>query len=276
MKQFSIIAVHGLYSYHIYFADLLKFYTNRGHEVKTYDLAGFGKTTSSGKGDVESFNVYVFQLVNLILEMKKLHPANAIVVVGENIGGLVTLLTSATTEKLIDVLVAVNPVTDAHFPFTKASSVGHYLGGIMNPGKHIELKIAPEDFCDDEKYLDILKKDDNRVNFITFRFWMSLLKATVELKKQAHRIRSASLIQVSKSDKNASARISKEIFFSIGTRQKHFQVLDVPESMSICKERELVFEKQLKFIDSILNPPVPTDLNKFPEIKEPPKTPPKN
>lgn len=271
MRNFTVIAVHGLYSYHIYFSDLMKFYTAQGHDVKTFDLAGFGKTTSTGKGDVESFNVFIFQLVNLILEMKKTQPANSIVVIGENIGGLVALLTAARTEKLIDVLIADNPVTDAHYPFAKATSVGHYLGGIMNPGKHIELKIDPRSICDDEKYIEILGKDDNRLKFITFRFWMSLLKATVELKKEAGKIKSASLIQVSKSDKNASARISKDIFYAIANRQKHFQVLEAPESMSICKDREQVFAKQLKFIQSVLNPPVPIDLARMPEIKAVPK-----
>lgn len=264
--MFSVIAVHGLYTYHIYFADLMKYFKTKGVEVKTYDLIGFGKTTSTGRGDIESANVFIFQLVNLILEMKKTHPDHKIVVIGENIGGLIGLLTAARTEKLIDVLIAVNPVTDAHYSFDKAGSVGHMVGGMFNPDKPIEIKIAPENICNDDHMKEILAKDEFRLHHITFRFWMALTKAATELKKEAGKVRVPTLVQVSRSGKCVPVEITKEMFYSLGTRQKHFQVLDVPDAMCICKEREQVFEKQLKFINNMLNPPPPSELSKMPEI----------
>lgn len=267
MKQLSVIAVHGLHTYHIYFAELMKFYASKGHEVKTYDLVGFGKTTSTGRGDTESINVFIFQLVNLILEIRKLRPDYPITVIGEDIGGLIALLTAARTEKLVDVLIAVNPVTDAHYPFMKSESVGTFVGGVLNPSRRLEMCVTPEQICDDSKYLEILKKDGNRLGYVTFRFWVSLMKATVELKKEVSRIRTPCLVQVSRSDKNPLAKITKDVFYGIGARQKHFQLLDVPEAMSICKDRDSVFQKQLKFIDSVLNPPDPADLSKFPDLK---------
>lgn len=264
--MYTVIAVHGLYTYHIYFSDLMKFYKTKGVDVKTYDLVGFGKTTSTDKGDIESVNVFIFQLVNLILEMKKTCPGHKIIVIGENIGGLIGMLTAARTENLIDVLIADNPVTDAHYPFSKAESVGHFVGGMFNPEKQISFNIPVEEICNDDKMKEILLKDDFRLKHVTFRFWMALLKATNELKKEAQKIRVPTLIQVSKSDRNPSSRISKEIFYTLGTRQKHFQVLEVPDAMCICKDREQVFEKQMKFISSILNPAPPADISKMPAI----------
>lgn len=248
MTNVSAIAIHGIYTHHIYYAELAKYYLSRGIAVTSFDLMGFGHTTEKNRGDIESFHEYIFETVNVVLETKKRNPGHKVVVIGENIGGLVALMTAVKTQNQIDALIVMNPVTDPRFPLAKMKRLNLFFA---SPDQRVDLPAAPADYCDEEKALEILKKDDYRAKSVTVRFLRAMTAAASELGKNAQKIVTPVLIQVSKNDPTGNSAATRNAIFQIPSRQKHYQIIDCPENMTICRDRDPVFEKQIKFLSLV-------------------------
>ncbi len=252
MKNVFVIALHGIGGNLHHLSGLVNYYLSKEIDVKAIDLLGFGHTTPTSRGDIESFDEYILEVENYVKELKKNHSDYKIILLGENIGGLIAMQFSISHQKEIDGLILINPVTETKHPFPLLARFFLTICSFILPGKYFTIPIKPEDISDDEKMLHFLRDDIQKVKAITARFWWAMIRATVELKAEAGKIRIPVLMQLSKVSKTIGIHSAKSIFSRINTVHKHLQEFDIPDSMTICKDREKVFEKQIKFIHNII------------------------
>jgi acylglycerol lipase len=84
-----IVALHGFDDYSNFFASPGKYFSSQGIACYAYDQRGFGGT--SGRGFWFDIEAYTNDLTCFVNELRKLHPGVPIYVLGESMGGAVTI-----------------------------------------------------------------------------------------------------------------------------------------------------------------------------------------
>jgi len=84
-----IVALHGFDDYSNFFASPGNYFSNRGIACYAYDQRGFGGT--SGRGHWFDIEAYTDDLTCFVAELRKRHQGVPIYVLGESMGGAVTI-----------------------------------------------------------------------------------------------------------------------------------------------------------------------------------------
>lgn len=85
-----IIALHGMDDYSNFFASPAKYFSSKGIACYAYDQRGFGGT--SGRGYWFNIEAYTNDLTCFVSELRKRHEGVPIYVLGESMGGAVTIV----------------------------------------------------------------------------------------------------------------------------------------------------------------------------------------
>ena len=103
-----IVALHGFDDYSNFFAAPGAYFSSQGIASYAYDQRGFGGT--SGRGFMFDVEAYTDDLICFVNELRKRHPAVPIYVLGESMGGAVTIAAmTRRTPPDVDGVILVAP-----------------------------------------------------------------------------------------------------------------------------------------------------------------------
>ena len=142
-----IIALHGFNDYSNFIKDSALFFNDNQFAVYAYDQRGFGDTKTRGRWS--GSQALAEDLVTFIAQIKLIHPYSPIYILGESMGGAVTILTmTGAAPPKVDGLILVAPAvwSRSHMPFYQRFFLS--LTAHLIPWKKVtgeSLKISPSD-----------------------------------------------------------------------------------------------------------------------------------
>lgn len=253
MQETVIIGLHRLGSSSVQFEELVHYYQKNGIFLRSFDLLGFGHTTSTSRGDIESFMEYIHELSFVLEEIRIKKPDCRVILLGENLGGLIALLYALEKPQAIDGLILVNPILNIKKAFNPLQIASIYLKNFFSPSKPIKLPFQFSDFCDSPS---INESEQNRlfsVRSVTARFYWAMFKALVEINAQAGKLELPILLQISRQNAYSDPAFSRQFFTRLRSKNRHLEEFDSPDSLLLSTVKEKVFEKQLHFIRNLEN-----------------------
>lgn len=153
-----IIALHGFNDYSNFMKDSALFFNDYQLAVYAYDQRGFGATQNRGRwGTSQALKDDLATFISII---KATHPDTPVYVLGDSMGGAVTILTFAQEDPpQVDGIILVAPAVWARseMPFYQRLSLAiaaHILPGLKVSGKSLD--ITPSD---NDEMLKELGKD---------------------------------------------------------------------------------------------------------------------
>jgi alpha-beta hydrolase superfamily lysophospholipase len=103
-----IVGVHGFNDYSYSFAMPGSYLTRYGIALYAYDQRGFGGTP--GKGLWSGIDAYANDLANFVIAIRKLHPSVPLYIMGESMGGAVTIVAlTGSNPPPVDGVILVAP-----------------------------------------------------------------------------------------------------------------------------------------------------------------------
>jgi alpha-beta hydrolase superfamily lysophospholipase len=142
-----IIALHGFNDYSNFIKDSALFFNNNQLAVYAYDQRGFGETPTRGRWS--GSQALVEDLATFIAQIKVIHPDTPLYILGDSMGGAVTILTMAGEgSPEVDGLVLVAPAvwSRSEMPFYQRFLLSLTAHSI--PWKNVtgqSLQISPSD-----------------------------------------------------------------------------------------------------------------------------------
>ena len=142
-----IIALHGFNDYSNFIKDSALFFNHYQFAVYAYDQRGFGDTPTRGRWSTSQ--TLAEDLAAFITQIKIMHPDTPVYVLGESMGGAVTILAmTGAAPPEVDGLILVAPAvwSRSHMPFYQRFFLS--LSAHLIPWKKVtgeSLKIAPSD-----------------------------------------------------------------------------------------------------------------------------------
>ena len=143
----AIIALHGFNDYSNFIKDSALFFNKYQFAVYAYDQRGFGDTHTRGRWSTSQ--ALAEDLATFISQIRIIHPDTPVYVLGESMGGAVTILTmTGVSPPEVDGLILVAPAvwSRSHMPFYQRFFLS--LSAHTIPWKKVtgeSLKIAPSD-----------------------------------------------------------------------------------------------------------------------------------
>lgn len=142
-----IIALHGFNDYSNFIKDSALFFNNNQLAVYAYDQRGFGETPTRGRWS--GTQALVQDLATFITQIKEIHSDTPLYILGESMGGAVTILTMTGEDPPeVDGLVLVAPAvwSRSKMPFYQRYLLS--IAAYIIPWKKVtgqSLEISPSD-----------------------------------------------------------------------------------------------------------------------------------
>lgn len=146
-----ILALHGFNDYSNAFQDFATFASGRGFAVHAYDQRGFGANVDAGLW--AGTERLVADLRQAVDRLRRIYPATPLYVLGESMGGAVTIATATSGEPLpVDGLILVAPAVWGGDQFNLFYRATLWLASTIAPGWKLSpprgLEIWPSDNID--------------------------------------------------------------------------------------------------------------------------------
>lgn len=93
-----VVALHGFNDYSNFIKDSASFFTTRKLALYAYDQRGFGKSKTRGRWS--GWQAMTDDLATFIAVIKQVHPDTPVYILGDSMGGAVTIVTMAQTNPL--------------------------------------------------------------------------------------------------------------------------------------------------------------------------------
>lgn len=138
-----LIAMHGFNDYSNFMKDSALFFTNNQLAVYAYDQRGFGETQTRGRWS--GSHALIDDLATFINHIQATHPDTPLYILGDSMGGAVTIVTMATEDPPeIDGLILVAPAVWARseMPLYQRfflSIAAHTIPWLHVTGKSLEI-----------------------------------------------------------------------------------------------------------------------------------------
>lgn len=253
MNKPVILYLHGFYGRLISIKKYETYYKENGYDFHAIPLLGFDIAGKGSKGYIEDFNEYVLEIDSFIEEIKKEKHQHRYILIGENIGATIALLYGIKSNKdYVKGIIAVNPVLDFNFSYSTFEKIKYFFFQIISKDERVR---PPFDiniyFKDTLKPEEINNESQLELKDISLRFLWALERAIVELKVGINEYKIPVYFQISRRTKLLDRANIYKYFESIKNPAKHYQDFDVPYFIPMARDKDLVFEKQIKFINEL-------------------------
>ncbi len=214
-----MIAVHGLGTHGGIFRGLAEYFAKRGLAVFVPDMRGFGHY-SGLKGHVMSFNEYIEDLQNIVMQVKDRHPNRLTFLLGHSLGAQHVIRYLVTYPKEVDGAIIQCPAVSERLsisPFKKLA--GHVLS-LLNVKVYFKNQVDLSVVSHDPEVQRYHETDPLRFDRVTARFGISGLRAAEEAFRAAPLIQVPVLLQQAGDDRLVDTSKSKLFFDGLASEDK--------------------------------------------------------
>jgi alpha-beta hydrolase superfamily lysophospholipase len=189
------------------------------------DQRGFGRYSGT-KGHVMSFEEYVEDFQNLVMQVKDTYLNRITYLFGSSMGGLNAIRYVLKYPRTVDGLLLQSPSVSHNLEMGIGKKFAGTILSALNVKMYVEEGIEPSDASRDPENVERLKNDPLRFSSVTPRFGMEVLKATKDAFQSASKIIMPVLLQQAGADKVVYPEKSKEFFENLGSADKTWMLYD--------------------------------------------------
>ncbi|MFW9768544.1 MAG: alpha/beta hydrolase [Candidatus Thorarchaeota archaeon] len=220
-----MILLHGLGSHAGDFAEMGEFLAERGIAAFIPDQRGFGHY-SGLKGHVMSFDEYIEDIENLVMQVKDRYLNKITYLFGSSMGAINAIRYVIRYPRTVDGLLLQCPgVSHKQQVRIGLLTAARFLS-ILNVKRYFELNPDYSEMSRNPEAIERHEKDPLRFERVTARFSSEVLSASKDAFYSASRIILPVLIQQSGEDKAVSSEKNKEFFENIASADKTWKLYD--------------------------------------------------
>jgi len=220
-----LIVLHGLGSHAGDFRELGKYFAGRGLAVFIPDQRGFGHYSGT-KGHVISFDEYVEDIQNLVMQSRDRYLNNILFLFGASMGGINAVRYLTKYPRDIDGMILQCPAVAQQLDIGFGKKLAGNLLSLLNVKRYVDSEIKYEDTTRSPNVIKEMETDPLRFEQVTPRFGIEGLKAAEEGFNSAVLIKVPVLLQQAGADKLVDPVRSKEFFDAISSVDKTWKLYD--------------------------------------------------
>ena len=220
-----LLLLHGLGSHAGDFRDVGKYFAEKGFAVFIPDQRGFGHY-SGLKGHVMSFDEYVEDVQNLVMQARDRYLNNVLFLFGSSMGGVNAVRYVVKYPKEIDGLILHCPGVAQKLDIGIGKKMAGNLFSLLNVKRYVSSDIAFEDVTRNENVIKQMETDPLRFEMVTPRFGIEGLKAAEDGFNSAQFIKVPVLLQQAGADKLVDPERNKEFFDALASADKTWKLYD--------------------------------------------------
>ncbi|MFW9974039.1 MAG: alpha/beta hydrolase [Candidatus Thorarchaeota archaeon] len=220
-----VVALHGLGSHAGDMKSIGEYLSDRGIAVFAPDMRGFGHY-SGIKGHVMSFEEYVEDIQNLIMQVKDQYLNKITYLFGASLGAINAIRYVAKYPRVVDGLLLQCPAVSQNLNIGIGKRFVGNLFSLLNVKRYVDVDIDYADVSRSPENIEKLEKDPLRVNLVTPRFGIEALKASKDAFRASSVIRMPVIIQQAGADKLVIPEKSKEFFDNLSSSDKTWKLYE--------------------------------------------------
>jgi alpha-beta hydrolase superfamily lysophospholipase len=220
-----VIALHGLGSHAGNMKNIGEYLAERGLAVFAPDLRGFGHYSGT-KGHVMSFEEYVEDIQNLIMQVKDIYLNKITFLFGASMGGLNAIRYVVKYPRTVDGLILQCPAVSLSFNISRGKRIAGTFLSFLNVKRYFANDVNLLDSSRNPENVKHNETDPLRFNMVTPRFGSEGLKASRDAFNSASKIVMPVLLQQAGEDKLVKPETSKEFFDNLASADKTWKLYD--------------------------------------------------
>ncbi|MHA1964011.1 MAG: alpha/beta hydrolase [Candidatus Thorarchaeota archaeon] len=220
-----VIALHGVGGHAGDMKSIGEFLADKGIAVFAPDQKGFGHYSGT-KGHVMSFEEYEEDIQNLVMQVKDTYLNRITYIFGASMGGLNAIRYVLKYPRTVDGLLLHCPAVSHNLDMGIGKRIAGSILSTLNVKRYVPIGIEYTNASRNPEHIKRLENDSLRVNIVTPRFGMEMLKASKGAMQSAPDIIMPVLLQQAGSDKIVIPEKSKEFFDNLGSADKTWHLYD--------------------------------------------------
>ena len=179
-----IIGIHGLGGHAETFNNFIKYSKQNGISFLAFDLRGFGHWENN-IGDIENLKIWLLDIKDVIVTIKKMYPHRKIILLGESLGASIVFWYCSEYKDIPtaipDGIISLSIVTKPESQITFANIIDGTIGYLFYSKKKISLGSVTENTSD--------RRDTLKINKVSFRLLLQskqIINQTPEYISQIH------------------------------------------------------------------------------------------
>jgi len=220
-----VVALHGLGGHAGDMQNIGEYLAERGVAVFAPDLRGFGHYSGT-KGHVMSFEEYVEDIQNLLMQVKDTYLNKITYLFGASFGGLNAIRYVVKYPRTVDGLLLHCPAVSQSLGIGVGKRIAGNILSILNVKRYFSNEVDYSDASRNPDNVKRLENDPLRFNVVTPRFGIEGLKASKDAFRSASSIIMPVLIQQAGVDKLVIPEKNKEFFENLSSADKTWMLYD--------------------------------------------------
>ena len=220
-----IIALHGVGGHAGDMTTIGEYLAEKGIAVFAPDQRGFGHYSGT-KGHVMSFDEYVEDLQNLVMQVKDTYLNKITYLLGASMGGLNAIRYVLKYPRTVDGLLLQCPAVSHKLDMGAGKRIAGNVLSALNVKYYVESGISYSDASRNPENVKKQESDPLRFSMVTPRFGMQVLKVSKEAFRSASDIIMPVLLQQAGVDNLVYPEKSKEFFENLGSADKTWRLYD--------------------------------------------------
>lgn len=170
-----IVYLHGIESNSGWFSSFASRLAERGFTLYGIDRRGSG-LNCEGRGDVKNYNIFLDDIEDAVIFVKKENPAKRVYLAGICWGAFLAVNYSVNRRLDPDGLILLSPAIYRKIDFKARYKIAIKACSFFYPKAHFRIPIKDHMFTDNERYLDFIRNDKTRLGSLTCRFFKEILR----------------------------------------------------------------------------------------------------
>jgi alpha-beta hydrolase superfamily lysophospholipase len=217
-----VLIMHGLGGHSGWYIDMGNVLSSRGITIYAMDHRGFGRSDGL-PGHIDDYHTYVKDIVLILGEIRKRHPASKIYLFGHSMGGLFTTHVAAEYgEMLAGVLLLNSWIQDTtQLPFFTLAAI--FLTGLFKSKRYWQVAGGPEVMTTNPQAVSMLLADPlwRRKQTASMLFQIFLMRFVAFSK--AREITLPALVMQGEADKAVVIAVNQKLYEAMASQDKSWK-----------------------------------------------------
>ncbi len=220
-----VILLHGFGSHAGDFVSVGEYLANHGMTAFIPDLRGFGHY-SGLKGHVMSFDEYIEDIQNLVMQAKDRYLNKITYLFGSSLGAINAVRYVIRYPRTVDGLILQSPAMGQKLDISIGKKIAGNFLSILNVKRYFTTGVDYADMCRNPDIVKRRETDPLRFDSVTARFGVEALKAAKDALESAPRIVMPVLLQQAGDDKVVSQEANHKFFDNLASADKTWKLYD--------------------------------------------------
>jgi acylglycerol lipase len=235
----AFILIHGLGAHTVRWAALSRHLVDNGFSSYALELRGFGHTKDM-PGYVNSFDIYLSDIMRLSEIAKRENPGKKIFLLGESMGALIIFLAAVEKPGAYDGAVLISPAFTSRLKFNAREYASILWALLFNPKKTFKMPFNSEMITRDIEYQKFLDTSHAEHRVATARLLRGITLMQLRSRFAIQTINTPVLFLLAGDDQMVDPNVTKKLFNAIKFKDK--KMIEYPEmrhalSIDIGKEK---------------------------------------